>query len=393
MWQQPPGRQEADPVPPGEIIFPLTAAVPLRPCIMPQTGRVRGAKQGRILAMTRSFAYLRRWLLLAGAAVLSSATALSPVPARAQITPHPERLAFVLNSADASISEIDIDSRREVRRVPVLREPHHMAVSPDGRSLVVGDTAGNALFFLDPITGASQRHIPVSDPYQLSYSPNGRFLTLAGLARNQVDIYDVATMTLIHRVPASSMPSHINYSPDSAVAYVSLQGSGKLMAIETATGKVRWESRVGSTPAGVLWHEGRILVGVMGTDYVAVVDPADGRVERQLHMAAGPHNLFVQPSRKRLFVTCRVSGTIEQLDWNSLAILRTYRLPGGPDDIVFGPNDTMWATLRWREHVAVVDLATGAATLIPTGRSPHGIWLNTALPDRRLSMLIPRKPG
>ena len=325
-------------------------------------------------------------LLLAGIA------ALSVNHAWAQVAPHPERLAFVLNSADASISEIDIDSRQEVRRLPVLREPHHMAVTPDGRSLVVGDTAGNALFFLDPVTGAVQRHIPVSDPYQLSYSPNGRWLTIAGLARNQVDIYDVATMTLAHRVPARSMPSHINYSPDSAVAYVSLQDSGKLMAIDTATGHVQWESHVGSTPAGVLWHEGRILVGVMGTDYVAVVDPATGHVEREIHMAAGPHNLFVSPDRKLLFVTCRVSGTIEQLDWNSLAIVHTYRVPGGPDDIVFGPNDTLWATLRWREHVAVIDRISGAMSFIPTGRSPHGIWLNTALPSRKISMVTKMHP-
>ncbi len=327
-------------------------------------------------------------MLLVGAALVPGGAI------RAQPAPQPARLAFVLNSADASISEIDIDTRREVRRLPVLREPHHMATTPDGRSLVVGDTAGNALFFLDPATGAVQRHIPVSDPYQVSYSPDGRWLTVAGLARNQVDIYDVATMTLAHRVPASSMPSHINYSPDSAVAYVSLQGSGRLMAIETATGHVRWQTQVGSTPAGVLWHQGHILVGVMGTDYVAVVDPADGHLEREVHMAPGPHNLFVEPSRKRLFVTCRVSGTIEQLDWNSLAIIRSYHLPGGPDDIVFGPNDdTLWATLRWRQHVAVVDLATGVATMIPTGRSPHGIWLNTASPSRKLSMLGRQKLG
>ena len=335
------------------------------------------------------------YLLLAGlaAASASGAPARTAPQTAPQTAPHPQRIAFVLNSADASISEIDIDSQREIRRLPVLREPHHMASTPDGRSLVVGDTAGNALFFLDPVTGAVQRHIPLSDPYQLSYSPNGRWLTIAGLARNQVDIYDVATMTLAHRVPARSMPSHINYSPDSAFAYVSLQGSGMLMAIDTATGGVKWTSHVGSTPAGVLWHQGRILVGVMGTDYVAVVDPATGHVEREIHMAAGPHNLFMAPERKLLFVTCRVSGTIEQLDWNSLAIVRSYRVPGGPDDIVFGPNDTLWATLRWREHVAVIDRATGAMRFIPTGRSPHGIWLNTALPGRKISMIQGKGAG
>ena len=310
-----------------------------------------------------------------GAVLLGGAT-----PSRAA------RIAFVLNSADASISEFDIDSHQLIRRIPVLREPHHMAVTPDGRTLVVGDTAGNAAFFLDAQTGLMERHAPMADPYQLQYSPDGRTLVVAGLARDQIDIYDAATLTLRHRVPAASMPSHINYAPDSAVAYVSLQDTGRLIAIETATGRVLWNTPVGSTPAGVLWHNGKILVGDMGTTYVAEVDPATGTVVRRIEMAPGPHNLFVMPSKRLLYVTCRVSGTIEQLDWDSLAILKTFHVPGGPDDIVFGPDGKLWATLRWRQKVAILDPATGAVSYIPTGRSPHGIWLNTALPSRQLSM-------
>ncbi len=292
-------------------------------------------------------------------------------PARA------EPLAFVMNSADASISEIDIGTHREVRRVPVLREPHHMALTPDGRSLVVGDTAGNALFYLDPDTGTVQRQITVSDPYQVSFSPDGRWFTVAGLARNQVDIYDAATMHLVHRVPARAMPSHINYAPDSSVVYVTLQDSDKLIAIETVSGHVLWTSKVGRTPAGVLWHDGMLLVGDMGSDHVAVVDPVDGHVVRTVVTGRGAHNLFMSPDGKSLYVTSRVAGTISDLDPATLAVRRTFSVPGGPDDISFAPDGTLWAGLRWRQHVAVIDPQTGAYTTIPTGRSPHGIWLNT----------------
>src|ERR1700692_1867326 len=62
-------------------------------------------------------------------------------------------IAFVLNSAGASISVIDMATQKEVRRIPVLREPHHLALSPDGTSLLVGDTSGNQMIFLDPNTG------------------------------------------------------------------------------------------------------------------------------------------------------------------------------------------------------------------------------------------------
>jgi len=301
---------------------------------------------------------------------------------------HAERLAFVLNSADASISEFNIDTQEEVRRVPVLREPHHTAPTPDGKYLMVGDTAGNMAFFLDAATGERVKQIPIVDPYQLQFSPDGHYFTVAGLARNQIDIYDARdNFKLLHRVPASAMPSHMNYSPDSSVVYVSLQDTGKLTAVETASGKVLWTTDVGSTPAGVLWHNDRLLVGVMGTDYVAVVDPTDGHLERKVEMAPGPHNLFISPDAKRLFVTCRISGVIEQLDWNTLAIVKSFKVPGGPDDIVFAPDGKMWATLRWRQHVAVINPEDGTYTTIRTGRSPHGIWMNTNEPGVHVSML------
>ena len=286
-------------------------------------------------------------------------------------------LAMVINSGEASVSVIDMDTRTELRRVPMLREPHHMALTPDGASLLIGDTAGNALVFLDPATGDLQRRMTVSDPYQMQYSPDAKWLTVAGLARNQIDIYDAATLQLAHRIPASSMPSHINYAPDSSTVYVSLQGSDSLMAIDVRKGNVLWQEKVGSTPAGVLWLNGRILVGIMGADDVAVVDPATGAVERRVQTAKGAHNLFLSPDQRTLYVCNRVDGSISLLDPKTLAVRGKIAMPGGPDDMDFAPDGKIWVTRRWAHSVALLDPATGQFTTIETGRSPHGIWLNT----------------
>ena len=290
-------------------------------------------------------------------------------------TAHP--LAFVINSADASVSLIDLASKAEVRRVPMLREPHHMALTPDGASLLVGDTAGNALIFLDPQTGELQRRATISDPYQLQYSPDGKWLTVAGLARNQIDIYDAATLTLQHRISASSMPSHINYTPDSRTVYVSLQGSDALVAIDVKAGSLLWKAPVGKTPAGVLWLNGRILVGIMGADDVAVVNPATGAVERRVQTGKGAHNLFLSPDGRTLYVCNRVDGSISTLDPATLAVRGRIAMPGGPDDMDFAPDGTIWVTRRWAHSLALLDPATNQFTTIETGRSPHGIWLNS----------------
>jgi YVTN family beta-propeller protein len=286
-------------------------------------------------------------------------------------------LAFVVNSNDASVSLIDVATRQEVRRIPLLREPHHMALTPDHRSLVIGDTTGNTLFFLDPRTGALQRQATVSDPYQLVFSPDGRLLTVAGLARNQIDIYDARTLALLHRIPARSMPSHINYSPDSARVFVSLQGTDRLIAIDTASGRVLWNSRVGRTPAGVLWNRGRLLVGIMGEAHFAVVDPADGHVERVIPTGRGAHTMFVSHDGRTIYATDRVDGTIAVIDAATLKVVRELRVPGGPDDLDFAPDGKIWAALRFAQSVAIIDPATGVVARIPVGRSPHGIWLNT----------------
>lgn len=307
--------------------------------------------------------------LLASLAVVG---AMGTVPVRAA------RLAFVLNSGDASVSVIDADRLVELRRVPMLREPHHMALTPDRKYLLVGDTTANEVMFLDPATGEVRRRLTMSDPYQLTFSPDGKWLTVAALARNQLDIYDAATLTLTNRLAMPSMPSHLNYSADSSVVYVSLQGSDSLAAVEVRTGKVLWKAKVGSTPAGVLWHDGKLLVGIMGSDHVAVVDPADGRVERRIRTGRGAHVLFVPPDRKAIYVSNRVDGTVTILDPATLEPRRSFKIPGGPDDMVFAPDGRIWVSRRWAQAVAVIDPVSGQTQTIPVGRSPHGIWLNLA---------------
>jgi YVTN family beta-propeller protein len=285
-------------------------------------------------------------------------------------------LAFVVNSAGASVSVVDMATLKELRRIPVLREPHHVALTPDGKYLLVGDTVGNELLFLDPADGTVKKRLPMADPYQIGFSPNGKFFTVTGLARNQVDVYDAAGMTLLKRFPIASMPSHLAYSPDSSMVYVSLQGTDSLMAIDLTRLAVVWVKPVGKTPAGVMWHNDHVLVADMGADYVAEVDPVDGTVIRRIVTGRGAHNLFLSPDQRIVWVNNRVAGTTVALDAKTLAVMRSYAIPGGPDDIDFAPDGRLWITRRFAEKVAVLDPATGQYQTVDVGRSPHGIFLN-----------------
>jgi YVTN family beta-propeller protein len=202
-----------------------------------------------------------------------------------------------------------------------------------------------------------------------------------GLARNQVDVYDAASMKLVKRFPVVATPSHLAYSPDSATVFVSLQDSDKLAAFDLHTMTEKWTVPVGRTPAGVLWLNGKVLVADMGTDFIAVVDPATGKVVQHVQTGKGAHQLFLSPDRSILWVNNRAGGSTVSLDAATLRPIRSYAIPGGPDDMDFAPGGKIWITRRWAEKVAVLDPVSGSYETISVGRSPHGILLNPRAPS------------
>jgi YVTN family beta-propeller protein len=291
-------------------------------------------------------------------------------------------IAIVLNSGGATVSIIDMATRKILRDEPTFREPSHWALTPDHKKLLIADSAGNAIFFLDPATGTELGHKLIPDPYQLWFSPDGTYLTITCLRLNHVDVYHAASLTLAHRFKLGSMPSHLSYTPDSKTVFVSMQDSGTLVAIDLASMTPRWTTKVGKTPAGVMWHNGVVLTAIMGSDHVAVLDPATGRITRTILTDKGAHNIFLTPDRTQLYVTNRVAGSLTVLDAKTLGFVKRIAMPGGPDDLCFAPDGKLWIALRFASRVAIHDPVTGATDHITVGRSPHGIFISTLLTDR-----------
>jgi len=291
----------------------------------------------------------------------------------------PKNLAMVMNSGEASVSVIDMDSRQVIATVPTLREPSHWALSPDRTKLYIADASGNALFILDPLTAAPLGHLRIADPYQLGYTPDQKLLAVNALRINHVDFYDAATFKLVKRFSPGSMPSHLDFSPDSRWSFHTCQGSDSLTSYDLTTMTPRWTVKIGKTPAGVLWHQNTILVAIMGSDHIVQSDPVTGAIQRKIQTGIGAHNIFLDPAREIIYVSNRLGGSLTALDAQNLTLIRTYPLPGGPDDIGIDPAGNLWIALRFAEAVAILNPTTGATTTIPVGRSPHGIFLSTEL--------------
>jgi DNA-binding beta-propeller fold protein YncE len=284
-------------------------------------------------------------------------------------------LVYVLNSADPSIVKIDAKTGEEVRRIEGLREVHHLVLAPGGRELLIADSAGNEILFVEPATGNVLRRERISNPYHLDFTPDGRLLVIASLRRGQVDIYDADGPRLLERLRVGNKPSHIAFSPDSRFAFITIQGDGTVIAIDLQTRRIVWQAPVGPEPAGIIWHRDRLIVGIMGRDHFAVLNPETQKVESTIRVGRGAHTVFAAPDGKTLWATSRVQSRIAEIDPISLEVRRIHEVPGGPDCIAFAPDGAVWATLRWAGRIARLDPNTGEFSTIRVGRSPHGIFV------------------
>ena len=321
-------------------------------------------------------------------AAWSQAAGAAPVPSAAPVaaTAAPTRPIFVLNSLDADVSIIDPVTWKVVRRVPTGKEPHHLYLTPDEKSVIVANAAGNTLTFLDPQTGEIQRTLRgIADPYHLRFSPDMKWFVIAANRLNHVDIYRwnpaaEPPLKLARRMPAGKVPSHLAIDSKSTVAYVSLQESDELMAVELATQQPRWTVKVGKTPADVyLTADDRtLLIGLTGDRFVEawnVSGPAPTLIKR-IPTGEGAHAFRAKGDRRHVIVSNRVANTLSVIDTQALEVVSELPGPGGPDCMeLMADGRTLLLSSRWARKLTVIDVPTKRIVRqIEVGRSPHGVW-------------------
>ena len=290
---------------------------------------------------------------------------------------------FVLNSLDASISVIDPLTWTEKQRIPTGKEPHHLYLTPDEKSLIVANAGGDSLTFLDPKTAQVQRTVRgILDPYHLRFSPDMRWFVTAANRLNHVDIYrwDGKDMVLSKRISTAKTPSHLWIDSKSTTAYVSMQDSDELVAIDLASQTIRWRTPTGPTPADVYMtaDDRFLLLGLTGGDSVQVFDVSarEPKLVKTVKTGAGAHAFRPLGDKRHVLVSNRVANTVSKLDTQSMEVVATYAVPGGPDCMeVSADGKWLLVTSRWAKKLSVVDLESKKLVRqINVGRSPHGVW-------------------
>jgi YVTN family beta-propeller protein len=310
-------------------------------------------------------------LTLALIAAASSSQAQTPPP------------IFILNSLDATISVIDPVSWKETKRIPTGKEPHHLYMTPDQKSLIVANALSDSLIFVDPRTAEIQHTVRgIVDPYQLRFSPDMKWFVTAANRLNHVDIYrwDGSALSLVKRVPTGKTPSHLWINSTSTTIYSTMQDSDELVAIDMVSQAIKWRSKTGAMPADVFGtpDDKFLLIGLTGSDGVEVYDVtgAAPKLVQTIKTAKGAHSFRAAGDKRHVFVSNRVANSISKIDYQTMTVVDTLPGPSGPDDMdVSSDGRTLFVASRWAGKLTVIDVASRKVLRqIKVGKSPHGVW-------------------
>jgi YVTN family beta-propeller protein len=290
---------------------------------------------------------------------------------------------FVLNSLDANVSVIDAETWQEKRRIPTGKEPHHIYLTPDEKSVIVANAGSDSLTFIDPRTAEVQRVVKGTlDPYQLRFSPDMKWFVTVANRLNHIDIYrwDGKDLTLAKRIPSSKTPSHIWIDTKSTTAYATMQDSDELVAVDLATQTLKWRVKTGSLPADVFGtpDDKHLLVGLTGGDHVEVYDVTGPQAKwvKKIPTGEGAHAFRALGDGRHVFVGNRVANTVNKIDYTKFESVAQFKAPGGPDCMeVTADGKLLLVSSRWIKKMSVIDIATGQLVRqVKVGKSPHGIW-------------------
>ncbi len=312
--------------------------------------------------------------------VLAWVLAVGGVSGSALAEPMP---IFVLNSLDASVSMVDPIAWKEIRRFPTGKEPHHLYLTPDEKSLIIANALSDSLLFVDPRTGAVQKTVRgIADPYHLRFSPDMKWLVIAANRLNHIDVYhwDGSTMTLAKRILTGKTPSHLWINSTSTTVYSTMQESDELVAIDLPTQTLKWRGKTGSLPADVFGtpDDKTLLVALTGGNGVEFHDisGASPRLIKTLVTGAGAHAFRAVGDKRHVYVSNRVANTISKVDFQTQTVVDNFSAPGGPDCMDLSPDGkTIYVGSRWARKLTVIDTVSGKVVkTVNVGHSPHGVW-------------------
>jgi DNA-binding beta-propeller fold protein YncE len=180
-------------------------------------------------------------------------------------------------------------------------------------------------------------------PKVVAVTPDGRFVLVSNWCTWDLSVISTRAGREVRRIPMGEFPRGIAVSPDGDAAYVAIMGESHLVRVDLET----WDTStvpIGAGPRALEIDPSgeRVYATLNAAGRVARLDLSTGRV-RTVSTGTLPRSLTISDDAKAIYVVNYESGTVTKLRTKDLKVLQTIDACFHPIGITYdAPTQRVW---------------------------------------------------
>ncbi len=182
-------------------------------------------------------------------------------------------------------------------------------------------------------------------PKYVAVTPDGRFVLVTNWCGYDVSIVSTRLGRQVKSLPLGPYPRGIVVTPNSKTAYIAVMGSSNIARLDLEHWKISWLYGVGSGPRHlVISPKGRWLYATLnGEGTVAKIDLRKGAVVRKVSTGNAPRSMAISPDGKALYVVNYFSNTVSKVRTGDMSVIQTVPTNASPIGITYDtPTRSVW---------------------------------------------------
>jgi YVTN family beta-propeller protein len=206
---------------------------------------------------------------------------------------------YISNEDDAKASVYDPKTGQLIAEIPVGLEPEGVAISPDGKQVIVTSESTNMLHVI-----AVPEHRVVANilvgarPRAAVFSRDGKEAYATSEISGEVKRVDMVQHTILKKVPLgddSIKPKDVLLSKDESLAYVAGGRANQVIVLDAKTLEIKTRIPVGKRVWGLaMARDGsRIYTTNGASNNVSVIDTATHQVVATIEVGEGPWGVVI----------------------------------------------------------------------------------------------------
>jgi len=254
------------------------------------------------------------------------------------------RKAYVSNARDRTVSVVELKSARVIRtlRSESFDSPNGLAMTPDGRHLILTSEGSRRFFLVDASRDVVLRSLTTTQAraHMVVVPGGGTRAFAANVGSDSVTILKIPDLRIVKNVPVGDGPEGIAATPNGRWVLVALQGADQVAILDADSGAVLARLPTGRTPIriAVTPNSFTALVSNRASNDVTVLDVLARRVKTTIRVGQGPGGVATNASGSRAYVCNSGSNSVSVVSLPGFEVVRTIPVGASPDGIVFVPR-------------------------------------------------------